>query len=96
MNIQKLKLLSRQQSGGALDLSFFTPTYWHVFLKVDSSGPGDGCGFGSCGGGGGGGDQGAGLPRLGGFGSLGLGLSLGQSEAAWCGDGTLHLHWGVP
>lgn len=67
-------------------------THWHILLKTYCSGPGDGGGFGDGGGGGRGGHQGAGLARLRGFRRLGLGLCLSQSQAAWCGNGALHLH----
>lgn len=67
-------------------------THWHILLKTYCSGPGDGGGFGDCSGGGRSGHQGAGLARLRGFWWLGLGLSLSQGQAAWCGDGALHLH----
>lgn len=70
-------------------------THWHILLKTYCSGSGDGGGFGDGGGGGCSGHQGAGLTRLRGFRRLGLGLSLSQSQAAWCGNGALHLHWRV-
>ena len=76
-------------------------TYWDIFLEGAGRGPSDGGGLGSSGGCGSGGGQGAGGTLLRGLGHagllrLGLGLDLGQSQAARCGDGALHLHRRVP